>query len=431
MEFIVWGAGVRGKQALEIFGKNKIHCFVDNNKELVGQSIENIPIKDIEYVKKIHETKKYIVLVTPIEYEDQIIDELKSNGIGEYLAFSDHPRGVDMTVETNFFFGKMDKPKRYDGIVFQGINWFNIYMYDYFAELGLNVALYKETNDNEKVYEVLRKDYRFYDEKFINYEGWCFVRKDGSRELPGVRSVDVEEYIESMYPIYNSEISAFNDIHRDEACCIVATGPSLTLADVNYLHDNNIICISMNRIYNLFEKTSWRPDYYVVEDQKMIEDLSEDISNLDLRYKFINGSVIDYWKLEKSQSSIPYKMIMQDCRPGRVGFSLHPDRFIYNGYTVTYVCLQLAVYMGFKEIYLLGVDFNYSDDIYAESNHFEGYQKHYKDIRLNAIHPEKMLNAYRAARIISEKRGVNIYNATRGGKLEVFERKPLESIIRE
>ena len=304
-------------------------------------------------------------------------------------------------------------------------------MYDYFAGLGLNVALYKEADSNEKVCEILKKNYKFYDAKKMNGPDWCFFSRENAEGLQGIHNIDVEEHVESMYPVYNKEISAFDEIHKGESCCIVATGPSLTLADINFLHDNNIKCISMNRIYNLFEKTSWRPDYYVVEDQKMIEDLAEDIADLDLKYKFINGGVDKYWKLEKSRSSIPYKMIMQDCRPGRVGFSRHPDRFTYNGYTVTYVCLQLAVYMGFKNIYLLGVDFNYSDDIYAESNHFEGYQKHYKDIRLNAIHPEKMLNAYRKAREIAERHGISIYNATRGGKLEVFERKPLESIVME
>ena len=37
MEYIVWGAGFRGRQALDILGKDKIHCFVDKSKELVGQ----------------------------------------------------------------------------------------------------------------------------------------------------------------------------------------------------------------------------------------------------------------------------------------------------------------------------------------------------------------------------------------------------------
>ena len=123
-------------------------------------------------------------------------------------------------------------------------------------------------------------------------------------------------------------------------------------------------------------------------------------------------------------------MVMQDCLSDRVGFSMNIDRFMYNGYTVTYVCIQLALYMGFKEIFLLGVDFNYSDDVYSESNHFKGYQKHYKDIRLNEIKPERMLNAYHKAKKIAEAEGKRIYNATRGGKLEVFERRTLDSLNR-
>lgn len=42
------------------------------------------------------------------------------------------------------------------------------------------------------------------------------------------------------------------------------------------------------------------------------------------------------------------------------GFSDDIAQEISEGFTVTYAEIQMAAYMGFKEIYLLGVDFNYS-----------------------------------------------------------------------
>lgn len=39
--------------------------------------------------------------------------------------------------------------------------------------------------------------------------------------------------------------------------------------------------------------------------------------------------------------------------------------------------------MGFEEIYLLGVDFNYLPDIYDPKNHFEGCDTPENKIRLN------------------------------------------------
>lgn len=430
MKYIVWGAGQRGKKALDILGKDKIHCFVDKNSEYIGQSVNGIEIKSPSYVEQVYSSKEYILLITPAEFEGQIINELNKKGIYIYLMFSDHPIGIDLSEESESISYILNKPRQYENIILHGINWFNIFLYDYYIDLGLNVALYKDVDDNENVYEILKKEYIFFSEKKSYDVEWCFFHKYASNGLMNMRNVDIEEYIESAYPIFNSKLLDFKNIHEGDICCIVATGPSLTLSDVNMLKDNNITCISMNRIYNLFNQTSWRPDYYVVEDQKMIEDLAEEIANIDLKYKFINGDVNKYWEIKKSYSSISYKMVMQDCLSDRVGFSRNIDRFMYNGYTVTYVCIQLALYMGFKEIFLLGVDFNYSDDVYAESNHFEGYQKHYKDIRLNEIKPERMLNAYRKAKKIAEAEGKNIYNATRGGKLEVFERRTLDSIDR-
>ena len=51
-------------------------------------------------------------------------------------------------------------------------------------------------------------------------------------------------------------------------------------------------------------------------------------------------------------------------------FSDNAFEVVYSGYTITYSLIQLAVYMGFKEIYLIGVDCNYSSN---KNNHFKDY----------------------------------------------------------
>lgn len=91
--------------------------------------------------------------------------------------------------------------------------------------------------------------------------------------------------------------------------------------------------------------------------------------------------------------------------------------------------MQLAVYMGFSEIYLLGVDFNYSNNIYDPKNHFEGCDTAKNKIRLNQVYPEITLLAYESCRDFCRKHNVRIFNATRGGKLEVFERKSFDDLF--
>ena len=101
--------------------------------------------------------------------------------------------------------------------------------------------------------------------------------------------------------------------------------------------------------------------------------------------------------------------------------------------TVSYMCLQIAIYMGFKEIYLLGVDHSYSVALEPDGSvtQFEGVADHFseKDKISNLPAPYKTNLAYEAAKKYADEHDVKIYNATRGGKLEVFERLDFDSLF--
>ena len=101
---------------------------------------------------------------------------------------------------------------------------------------------------------------------------------------------------------------------------------------------------------------------------------------------------------------------------------------------MTYGAIQLAVYMGFTEIYLLGVDFNYSVTIDHEGNimKHKGVKDYFSnDNNENLILPnlEYSLLGFKAAEKFANENGLKIYNATRGGKLEVFERIELDVLF--
>ena len=104
-------------------------------------------------------------------------------------------------------------------------------------------------------------------------------------------------------------------------------------------------------------------------------------------------------------------------------FSEDVARVVYGGATVTYACIQIAVYMGFKEIYLLGVDCNYCKG--SNSNYFFWEQK--ADVMNHK--EDRMVLSYESAREYADSHGIKIYNATRGGMLEVFERVEFDSLF--
>ena len=61
------------------------------------------------------------------------------------------------------------------------------------------------------------------------------------------------------------------------------------------------------------------------------------------------------------------------------------------GYTVTYAMLQIACYMGFKEIYLIGVDHSRLDMHFTE-NYFDKNTKIYP-----CIYGDRATLAYKSA----------------------------------
>ena len=91
------------------------------------------------------------------------------------------------------------------------------------------------------------------------------------------------------------------------------------------------------------------------------------------------------------------------------------------------MAIQVAMYMGFKEIYLIGADCNYTttkihfiempDDKQKIS---EGWLPKATDLSIDG---------YKAIKKYADKHDIKIYNATRGGMLEVFPRVNLEDVI--
>ena len=87
--------------------------------------------------------------------------------------------------------------------------------------------------------------------------------------------------------------------------------------------------------------------------------------------------------------------------------------------------IQLAAYMGFNEIYLLGVDCNYKQERkrFIDNGHF---------VEVPGELEMRMTAGFKAAKqYIDKHNGLKIYNCTRGGMLEVFKRKNLEDVLKE
>ena len=219
--------------------------------------------------------------------------------------------------------------------------------------------------------------------------------------------------------------------HIGEVCCIVSNGPSVTIEDLNILSKQPITTIGMNRVYIRYDKTTWRPNYYIIQDPTIIRSCHKEVEEC------VRDSVI----FQKSTGEKKYDIdnaIFYDVDYSRSWkgekplFSNGKNNFFYDGNSVTYSAIQLAVFMGFKRIYLIGCDCNYSANNVVNKESYPDPRMYEKD-KVGTKPPDiaYQFKAYEAAKKYANNFNIEIINATRGGMLDVFERADFENMIEE
>lgn len=221
--------------------------------------------------------------------------------------------------------------------------------------------------------------------------------------------------------------------HQGERCFVVGTGASLQYEDLQLIM--NEYAFSANSIFLTYQKTLWRPDCYGIVDYYGYK---ADIS------KYSNPNFDDYAKefvflnskinvVSKADKKIPLLVSSANHRKGRIQskkFKQETELSIcfYDCFTVTAMLISLAIYMGFQEIYLLGIDCDYSGEkMHIEETLADRIRK--KDASHLRPREDRMVYGYELMNNVAKNAECRIYNATRGGKLEVFPRIELEKVI--
>lgn len=230
------------------------------------------------------------------------------------------------------------------------------------------------------------------------------------------------------------KLKKFKNINKGKRCFIIGNGPSLTLDDLEKLtNEDTFAC---NYIFKLFDQTAWRPSYYFLQDYLNLRKMGwiPDKSVEECRASFISGSCLRHRNGKRLKNEyFFYLNNILAMKKEIFKFSKDISKEIFEGFTVTYSMIQAAVYMGYEEIYLLGVDHNYTGSNKENEKEEGGSYMKELNMSLNLDCPpalDKTVFAYMKARTECESMGVKIYNATRGGKLEVFERCDIDKVLR-
>lgn len=219
------------------------------------------------------------------------------------------------------------------------------------------------------------------------------------------------------------------NLKTSDSCFIVGSGPSLTVDDLEKIAPCD--CFGANHIFNLYKNTTWRPKYYVLQDR--YTQLDRLLTEIDCGCMFLGS-----YFLRKNSFEIPdYAYVYYDRRDlftkSKMSFSEDLEKFISVNYTVTYTMIQIAVALGYKRIYLIGMDHSYAvetDDlgrIVGRNNIRNHAYDDKQEVVANVI---GMNRAYETARAYADATdSVEIYNVSRGGKLEIFPRMRLEEAL--
>lgn len=432
-KIVVWGTGGRGKKAAEILGTDRIEAFIDSNPEKFGKKFYGKPIVDFENYKRCY--PQYPILVS-IVADKAVIDILKEEGIF-YFSYNECPpelvgygwKRAKKSIE-NFH---LDESR----VAVYGHTLYSILVYEYLEKNGCEcTGLIHNSRLREREQESFEQFFPFIKTLQMSDidENTTVLQTvsdyDCGETLHGQKVTNIYDWKDKIPGYYNPQIASLKNKYKGRRCFVVATGPSLTFDDLEKLYRNHEFCISVNTIFCCFKATAWRPDQYVVVDVDAIETYDSQIRQMDVKEKFISDASL-YFDYENIPDNfyIYHSIYTKDT----VGQGLITDdfsRYAYNSGTVTAVALQLAMYEGFDEIYLLGCDCSYFQTGLKHFNEPEELQiREYGVEKASLEMLDYHISSYQKIRAYAEKRGIKIYNATRGGYLEVFDRVDFDGLF--
>jgi len=228
---------------------------------------------------------------------------------------------------------------------------------------------------------------------------------------------------------------AFRNIHQNERCFILGTGPSLGLLTPDQL--NTLACetlFGVNSFYKADLASVLKPSYYAITDDLYWKD-----------WKWIFGEIADKFsdkpptfitdprarKLIEGLPNVEQPIYVYAKKYPTNRMSDELTRNIYATMNVVSSSILVAMYMGFKEIYLLGCDYNAFCS--AGRGHCYDDEKELDGISYNLAFFLKYYWIttefhYLIARLAKEK-GIKIVNLASASLLDAYPRVQVSEVL--
>ncbi len=215
------------------------------------------------------------------------------------------------------------------------------------------------------------------------------------------------------------------DIHQGRRAFLIANGPGLQIPDLDRLQ--NEITFGSNKIFLAFDQTDWRPTYLTVSDYVVAENIREELKSLSIAKVFGHAT----HSVLREDDDIVF------CNPPPKKADVKKWDLISGvstGHSVIYWDLQLAWWMGIREVYVTGLDFFF--DVQSkrtgkqvmgnevlitgnESNHFHpDYRKPGERWTMPRLDKQRLEFQFALEKYKAD--GGCIYNVSRTTKLDVW-----------
>mgnify|MGYP001138921770 CR=1 FL=1 len=242
----------------------------------------------------------------------------------------------------------------------------------------------------------------------------------------------------------------FENCHSGERCFILGTGPSINKQELSILRDE--ICISLNYFYLHKDYHIINPRYHLVSGlaihplipseigHQWYHEMEEKISHSVIFLNYLDREFVLGHNLFKER---PVYYLYFGANWDNLWIEgIDATRILYPAQSVSIMALQLAIYMGFKKIYLLGLDHDWvlrfaerlpthfykSEESVLEKSGLTDWEQ--TDWEEQFLSYWNLWQQYKKLKTFAQSKGAVIYNATAGGLLDVFERVDYNSLFK-
>jgi hypothetical protein len=222
-------------------------------------------------------------------------------------------------------------------------------------------------------------------------------------------------------------LAALKEKYHGQRAFILGNGPSLARTDVSKLRDEQTF--GMNRVYLAFPEWGFETSFFVCVNDLVIQQSAADIQALGMP-KFLS------WRSHRFITPDAHTMFLHSTYE-RPAFARDARVRIWEGATVTYVALQLAFYMGFDPVILIGVDHSFASKgkpnttVVSQGDDADHFDTRYfgRGFRWQLPDLDMSEQAYQMARQAYEADGRRVLDATIGGQLTVFPKVDYNSLF--